>query len=231
MKIIAAITTFIFALPIVLSNFIYLGIPGGSLYFLLYLLFCICFVPLSVFLFILSLFFKKIRETAITGIIVSAVLIMMLLLSILIFKLHDESGFIIGANYNKFNSVKWQKAKFYVSNQREYMLKDLVQNILPNKNIEEMIGLLGDPHAVISGDNAYYLYSRDGDTVFRINYSDKNGNSASYELIDKKSLYKSNIMKGSMIYYITGPGFMDPWALYIFFDEDGIFKEYKLGST
>ena len=231
MNIIASITTFIFALPIILSNFIYLGIPGGALYSILYLIFCICFVPLSVFFLILSFFIKKLRETAITGIIVSAVLIMMLLLSITIFKLHDESEFIIGANYNKFDSVKWQKADFYNTNLREYMLKDLVQNILPNKNIEELVDLLGDPHTVISGDNRYYLYSADGDTMFRINYRDESGNITSYELIDKKSLYKSDIMKGSMIYYITGPGFIDPWALYIYIDESGIFKEHKLGST
>jgi hypothetical protein len=155
----------------------------------------------------------------------------MALINIAIWVWHGESEFIIGANYNKFNNAKWKKADYNNANQREYMLKDLTKNILPNKSIEEVINILGDPYAVISEQKTYYSYSTDEDTIFRLNHRDENGNITSQELIDTKSLYESEIMKSSMIYYITGPAFMDHTTLEIYFDENGIFKEYRLGQS
>lgn len=191
---------------------------------------CLFFISFSVVFLILSFFIKYIREISIVSIIVSAVLVGNFLISFTIFRMHNESEFIIGANYNKFNSAKWQKADFYETNQREYMLKDLTKNILPNKNIVEIIDLLGDPYAIVSEGKTYYSYSDDsGDIAFRISNKDENGKHIFYDIIDKNSMYQSEIIKGSMIYYITGPAFMDHSTLDIYFNENGMFKEYKLG--
>jgi hypothetical protein len=231
MKTIAAITAFIFALPIVLSCFIYLGAAGGAMYFIIYFIFCLCFVPVSVLLLLISFFIKGIREISVAGIIISAILTGMFAISVTISALHNESEFITGANYSKFNSEKWKKADYNGTNQREYMLKDLVQNIMPDKNMKEIINLLGAPYAIISEGKTYYSYSEDGSTVFRASSRDESGNIKSYEFLDINALYRSETKEENMIYYITGPAFMDHATLNIYFDKNGIFREYKLSSS
>jgi hypothetical protein len=228
----AAIATFIFALPLFLSIFIPLVVVDSLTYLMLYIFLSALLMFLSALLLVYSIFENRAIKLFIPCATASAVLVIMFVIFIAVNdSLSNESEFIIGADYNKFNSKKWQKAGLSGSDSREYMLKDLTKNILPNKNIEEVINLLGDPYAVISEQKRYYSYSTDGNTVFRLSHRDENGNITSQELIDKKSLYDSEIMKSSMIYYITGSGLIDNSTLDIYFDENGIFKEYKLGQT
>jgi hypothetical protein len=235
--VISAIIVLIFALPMILSKFIYLGIAGSypwfSMYFILYIIACVFFISLSAVLFFIKIFAKKNYTKNILTLIgtISGVLIIMFLLNVVIIAVHKESEFIIGANYNKFNSAKWQKADYNNVNQREYILKDLVQNILPNKNIIEILNILGEPHAIVSDGKTYYPYSENGDMIFRSSERDENEKAKDSGLLDVKDLYQSEIKKEIMIYYITGPAFIDHSTLNIYFGENCIFKEYKLGSS
>ncbi|MDR2192380.1 MAG: hypothetical protein LBO62_05850 [Endomicrobium sp.] len=229
-KTISAIVAFIFTIPLVLAHFIYIKPIWGVEYFFLYLVLFVYFIILSAFLLILILIFnnnflKKLYAVTKT---VMLVLIAMFLINCAIVLLTNEKEFITGANYYKFNGEKWQKADFYNSNLRKYMLKDLVKNVLPNKNIEEVISILGDPYSAASENKTYYLYSIDGNLVFQEVDIDENGKIIRSDFIDKKQLYQSGI---TSINYITGPNFIDCETLIISFDENGIFRKYEIGSS
>ena len=55
-----------------------------------------------------------------------------------------------GANYLKFNQNQWQKNTTNTASARQYMLKDIVRNILPGRNRSEIENILGVP------DRSYY---------------------------------------------------------------------------
>ncbi len=237
MKIIVASIAFLFGLPLILSNFIYIEPLYGFKYLSLYLILCGYLTALSVFLLIVTVLFKSklLKKLSMICIIAMSIIVVILLVNFsIVFALHGiygKSEFIIGANYNKFNSEKWQKSDGYGENRREYMLKDLTQNILPNKNIKEIVELLGIPYGIVLKGKTYYAYSENGIVEFRSGNMEENNKIQSYDFLDINTLYQPETNKEFMIYYITGPVFMGHSTLDIYFEKKAVFKEYKLGLS
>jgi len=83
--------------------------------------------------------------------------------SIIITSCSTKSDLPKGSNLIKFGSTVWQENNSFVPDdkgisERQKMLKDLVENVLPKKTEDEIEKLLGTPYEKsINGDLIYYL--------------------------------------------------------------------------
>jgi len=199
MRFIALILSFLFlfTIPSFLSCFFYFPITETSLYYPLYFLFIILSAAATFTGGFLTLFVKNkylVKKIFITGFLSFILLITMTATTAVINKiiLRDLPA---GSNYKPFNQDEWKLSdKKDNSKLRQYMLKDIIQNILPDKNKDEIINLLGAPDG-IDTDSIDYItgpgrnpYLSDNIEVLKIVFDDSQQYARCYIITDTKNL-------------------------------------------
>lgn len=154
---ITSLTAFIFTLPAILSCFVDVSIINGFHYYMIYffvtgITFCVSFICALLILILRKMRILKVILTY--SFTVFIVLLLMFFLNIAINKL-ILNDLPHGSNYLKFNSIKWKQHDKTASMIRQYMIKDLLRNVLPGKNKIEIEKILGVPEKT---DNNKFEY-------------------------------------------------------------------------
>jgi len=199
MRFIALILSFlfVFTIPSFLSCFFYFPPTENPLYYPLYFLFIILSAAATFTGGFLTLFVKNkylVKKIFITGFLSFILLITMTAATAVINKviLRDLPA---GSNYKPFNADEWKLYnKKDNSKLRQYMLKDIVQNILPDKNKDEIISLLGKPDEIDTNGIDYITgpgrnpYLSDNIEVLKIVFDDSQQYTRCYIITDIKNL-------------------------------------------
>lgn len=149
--------TLFFSLPSILSCFVYTYVTDKTSYYIIYFTLSALSFFTAALSFTLTFFIKKniIKTMYLSALTIFLTLMFVFSGSIALHKLILKN-LPTGANYMKFEQTNWQK-DITGSNIRQYMLKDLVKNILPGMNRNEVITMLGAPSNIYNDRIEYTI--------------------------------------------------------------------------
>lgn len=141
------LSALLFSLPSILSCFTYVYIVDQTPYYLIYFISVLLSFFIAALSFILIFFMKKniVKIIYISSFIVFLTLSFVFAGKIMLHKLLLKD-LPLGANYLKFEQKQWQENTKNDTYIRQYMLKDLIKNTLPEKSKKEIIVILGEPN-------------------------------------------------------------------------------------
>ena len=154
---ISFLSALFFSLPSILSYFIYVYIVDKTFYYIIYFILILLSFFIMLLTLILKLFIKKhiVKTLFLSSFVVFLTLSLVFSGNVILYKffLKDLPP---GANYLKFEQEQWQENAKTDNYTRQYMLKDLIKNILPKKSKSEIISILGKPDNIYE-DKIEYL--------------------------------------------------------------------------
>lgn len=154
---ISFLSALFFSLPSILSYFIYVYIVDKTFYYIIYFILILLSFFIMLLTLILKLFIKKhiVKTLFLSSFVVFLTLSLVFSGNVILHKLLLKD-LPPGANYLKFEQEQWQENAKTDNYTRQYMLKDLIKNILPKKSKSEIISILGKPDNIYE-DKIEYL--------------------------------------------------------------------------